>query len=87
MTDFQHDKAMALLKTYIEDTLLNHQGITADEDLLMSGLVDSLGVMSLIAFIEKTFSFKIPSEDVVYENFMTLETITTYISGMRTENA
>lgn len=87
MTDIAPDMIMQRLKGFIEDRLLNQHNIAPDDDLLMTGLIDSLAVMSLIAFIEETFSFKIPFEDVVYENFMSLDTITQYIHNALSQNA
>lgn len=55
--------------------------ITPDDDLLGSGLVDSLGMMKLISFIEKEFGLKIPAEDMVIENFMTVSCISTYLKS------
>ncbi len=55
--------------------------MAADENLLLSGLVDSLGVMSLVAYMEETFGFKIPFDDVVIENFMSIEAMTAYVQG------
>ncbi len=55
--------------------------ITSDDDLLGSGLVDSLGMMKLISFIEKEFELKIPAEDMVIENFMTVSCISTYLKS------
>ena len=55
--------------------------ITPDDDLLGSGLVDSLGMMKLISFIENEFELKIPAEDMVIENFMTVSCISTYLKS------
>jgi acyl carrier protein len=53
--------------------------IDAEDDLLGSGLVDSLGMMKLISFIEKEFELKIPAQDMVIENFMTVACISDYL--------
>jgi acyl carrier protein len=53
--------------------------IDAEDDLLGSGLVDSLGMMKLISFIEKEFELRIPAQDMVIENFMTVACISDYL--------
>ena len=53
--------------------------VTAHDDLLGSGLVDSMGMMSLIAFIENHFSIKIPPQEMTIENFGTVADIVLYI--------
>ena len=69
------------LARYIATDLLNEADrvIGADEDLLASGLLDSLGVMSLIHFIEQDLRIDVPAEDVVIENFESLRAIDAYL--------
>ncbi|WP_299119062.1 acyl carrier protein [uncultured Winogradskyella sp.] len=55
--------------------------IDAEDDLLGSGLVDSLGMMKLVSFIEKEFELKIPAQDMVIENFMTVACISDYLKA------
>jgi acyl carrier protein len=76
------------LARYITEALLDpgartENGIAADEDLLGSGLLDSLGVMSLVFFIEQEVGMDIPAEDVTIENFQTLEAIEAYLARRR----
>jgi acyl carrier protein len=46
-----------------------------DTPLVESGLVDSLGLFKLIAHIEDEFKVKIAPEDIVIENFATINAI------------
>ena len=67
---------------FIHQELLN--GLTpVDEnsELLVSQLIDSLGVMRLVAFIEETFETTIPAQDLTLENFSTINTITHYLAS------
>ena len=51
-----------------------------DQDpLIESGIIDSLGVMTLLAFIEEKFAIQIPSEDLMPENFSSISTIAALI--------
>jgi acyl carrier protein len=70
---------------YIEDEILAGQDIQleADEDLLGSGLLDSLAAMRLIAYIEKEFDIKVPPQDMTIENFMTVEAIANYLGSVK----
>jgi acyl carrier protein len=54
--------------------------LRSSDDLLTSELIDSMGVMRLIAFIESTYSVKIPPEDVTIEHFITIDAICDYLS-------
>jgi len=74
------------LRHYIQDSLLNGSTVSDDENLLLSGLLDSLAIMSLVAHIETTFKISVPFEDVLIENFESIAAIDTYLST-RLENA
>ena len=76
------------LAQHITGELLGLSDATArdlapDEDLLGGGLLDSIGVMSLVFFIEREFGVQVPPEDVTIENFQTLERITAYVERRR----
>ena len=76
------DSNQAAIIKYIEENLLSKKGeikLSPEDDLLGSGLLDSLGVMRLVGFVEETFNMKIPPEDIVIENFMDVKAITNYI--------
>ena len=69
--------------TYIEQELASDEiedGLEITDDLLGSGILDSLGMVKLITFVEETFDVSIPPEDMVIENFMTVENICEYIN-------
>lgn len=73
---------------YIAEELLNldprdGRVIAPDEDLLGSGLVDSLGIMSLVFFVEQEAVLEIPPEDVTIENFQTIDAIDGYLARRR----
>ncbi len=72
------------IKAFIESKLLSGREVSGEENLLLSGLVDSLGVMRLVAFLEATFGFKVPAGDVKLSNFSTLDDIVRYV-GARAE--
>lgn len=69
------------IRRFISDQLLSGMAIADDDDLLLSGLLDSMSVMRLVAHLEKAFGVKIPPQDVVIENFTSVDTITAYLEG------
>lgn len=74
---------------YITHFLLGHQGeeeLNDQTDLLGSGLVDSIGMMQLIHFIEEKKGFKIPLEAITLENFMTIHAIDQYLASRSVED-
>ncbi len=67
---------------YIQEDLLNgSETIAAEDDLLTSGLLDSMAVMKLITFVEEEFKTAIPPEDMTIEHFMSVETIQAYLQS------
>ena len=63
------------------------EDLQAEDDILGSGLVDSLGVMRIVAFIEERFGITVPPEDVRIEHFLTVRQIATYLTAQRDGHA
>ncbi|HWO42208.1 MAG TPA: acyl carrier protein [Candidatus Eisenbacteria bacterium] len=57
--------------------------LTAGEALLANGIIDSLGVLDLVAFIEESFGISVSDEDLVPENFETIERLTAFVESRR----
>ena len=53
--------------------------LAANDDLLEDGLVDSLGIMKLLAYIESEFGFAVPAQGVTVETFMSVDAIVVYL--------
>jgi acyl carrier protein len=67
---------------YITKELISDQldgELESSDDLLGSGLIDSLGMMRLVLFVENEYKLKIPPEDMTIENFMTVDHIMSYL--------
>jgi acyl carrier protein len=60
---------------------LNRKSLTPEEDLLEQGIIDSLGIMKLILYMEDTFGIVIADEDVVPENFQCLNSMVKYVEA------
>jgi len=81
--------AITLLLDYIRDELLDEaDDIAADDNLLADGMVDSLGMLRLMDFIEQTFGITVPPEDFTIENFRTIDLMIVYLRarGVDTDN-
>ena len=51
--------------------------------LFEGGVIDSFGVMELVARLEEVFQIAVPDEDMVPRKFETLEKIAAYIENRR----
>ncbi|PPK85258.1 acyl carrier protein [Neolewinella xylanilytica] len=67
--------------TFIKRELIDDDRIdlTADDDLLGSGLIGSMAVFRLIDFLEKSFSVRIPPEEMTIDHFMTVRAMSDYV--------
>lgn len=75
-----------LLTQFITGQLLHdNDGIelSGDDELLISGLIDSLGVIQLVTFIEANFDVEVRPEDVTIENFSTINVVAAYLERQR----
>ena len=56
----------------------------ADASLLQAGLLDSLGMIDLVAFLEESFKIEVDDEDLVPENFETLSAMAGFVERKAT---
>lgn len=64
------EKVNNILRRVNED-ILNYKG----KDMVDDGIIDSLEIMEIVSDIEKEFHIEMSADDIVMENFQTLETI------------
>lgn len=50
-----------------------------DDPLLANGILDSLGVLDLVGFLERDFQIVVADEDLVPEHFETLRRLTAFV--------
>ena len=69
------------IRAYLaENFLLDRSSSLSDSDsLLMNGVLDSTGVMEVILFLETEFRIQIVDEDLVVDNFDTVEKIASFL--------
>lgn len=70
------------LRRFILEQVLNRPDLELafGQDLLSSGILDSLGAVSLVNFIEEETGLEIPPEDVTLENFLSIDAIEAYLN-------
>lgn len=56
--------------------------VLGDSDALLgTGIVDSMGVMEIVVFLEETFGLQVDDVDITEENLGSLEAITRYVTS------
>ena len=77
------ETTVSTLRDFVTNDLLyasDIEGIAADDELLGSGLLDSLASAQLMVFIEETYAIKLDPDDLTYENFNTLNALSALVS-------
>lgn len=82
-----YDDVKKDIKRFIlEEFLPKGYDLKDNEFLFDSGIIDSLGMIKLTAFIEKTFDVVINPSEVTMDNFNTIEKIARIISEKTKKN-
>lgn len=70
-------------KQFIVDNFLFGDGgkISNDTPLFEKGIIDSTGVLELVAFIEDNFKVKVQDEELVQDNFSSLIAIEKFLQS------
>ena len=66
------------LAQYIKDTY--NAELESQENIFSAGIIDSIGFVNLIGFITEEFKIELDPEDLVEDNFYSLERIAQFIS-------
>jgi acyl carrier protein len=76
------------LTDFIRQEILHGRAVPLgrEDDLLGAGVIDSLGILRMVAFIEEQFGVRVPDEDVVFENFQSIGAMADYV-GQRKNTA
>jgi len=57
--------------------------ITATEPLIDRGLIDSMALMRLVAFLEEHTNVRIPDDEILPDNFNTVEAIDAMVQRLQ----
>lgn len=75
----------AIKKFLIDEFLpdVSASEIDVEQDMLSDGIIDSLGVLKLIAWIEERFTLTVSDTELDPDNFRSIEAIDTFIKDSR----
>jgi acyl carrier protein len=72
----------SLIREYIATNLLfssNGYPYSDDASFLEEGIVDSMGIMELVAFVDEKFGITVEDEELVPDNFDSINRIASYV--------
>jgi acyl carrier protein len=73
------------IRKFVVDTFLfgNDQGLANETSFLEQGIVDSTGVLELVAHLEKSYSIKVRDEELIPDNLDSIDAIAAFIGSKR----
>jgi acyl carrier protein len=74
----QSASAKDQIREFIQKDLASAKGISSfsdNESLMDNGIIDSLGIFRLVAFLEETFRVRIGDEEITAENLKSVDAI------------
>lgn len=73
------------LKHYIATEIMYaaDDALSEDEPLLGSGIIDSLGIMRLVSYIEEEFGVEVPEDQLVPEHFRTVTALAQFVERLQ----
>jgi acyl carrier protein len=66
------------IREFIRRDLASAKGVETfsdSESLMESGVIDSLGIFRLVAFLEETFRVRIGDEEITHDNLKSVDSI------------
>lgn len=76
------DEILTRLRAFVDETFLYMRPdfeLGADDSLMGNGIVDSMGVMEVIAFVDEELGVVVADTDVTEQNLGTLNAIASYV--------
>jgi acyl carrier protein len=59
------------------------KGLADNSSFLEEGIIDSTGVLELVAHVEKEFGFKVADTEIIPDNFDSIDAVAQYVERKR----
>lgn len=82
MNDFKTPVRQYILDNFLMRT--GADGLADSASFIEKGIIDSTGVLELVAFLERTYGIHVEDAEMVPENLDTLDNIEKYVRGKLT---
>lgn len=72
-----------IIRAFIRDNFLKESPVKNFDDSLSfidGGIIDSVGVLELVAFLEERFGFRIEDDELVPENLDSVDRLVRYVA-------
>lgn len=71
-----------IIRKFIQSELVKdgtRPSLKNEDNLIESGVIDSLGIVKLIVYLEETFSISIGDDEIIPDNFETVDAISALV--------
>lgn len=86
-TGSTNSTARAIKSYIVESFILDDSELGPEDSLIDSGVIDSTGVMEIVAFVEQEFGIEIDDRDSVPENFDSVSRLACYVQAKLSQSA
>jgi acyl carrier protein len=75
----------SVIREHIQNFIIEHfpiarqRHLSDNSPLLENGILDSLGVLELVTYLEQEFKISVADEELVPENFQTIMCVTAFV--------
>ncbi len=75
-------EVLSRIRGFISQTfpLARRRNLTDDDNLLSSGVMDSLGVLEIVTLLQQDYSLEITDDELTPENFESIRSIAQFVS-------
>ena len=79
----QLDENVARIRDWVIENfpLAQKRGIGPNDSLLDSGIIDSLGTLDVVQFLEEEFGFEVSDEEMVADHFDSIHSIAQFVDS------
>ena len=67
------------IRTFLEGQFPQAKKVDDKTSLLESGVLDSLGILEVVSFLEQEFGLQIQDDELLPENFQSVESLSSFV--------
>lgn len=67
------------IREFIEENFLPEKELLAEDSLLQKRIIDSTGILELVAFLEGRYAINVEDDELVPENLDSIRKISSYV--------
>lgn len=79
----EHHIVAEQIKKFLAQQFPATKNVGNEEPLLKNGLIDSLGILEVVTFLEQHFGFTITDEELLPENFESVRSLCLFVEQKR----